>query len=114
MAALMINKPGRGHDLSIADQRGVFLEPGRGAENVARVDRKMDQEASHLLTFANVQFARPRLAGPFDLSTLRIAQAGVEPGRDDFPIVRRVGAVSRACGRRALRRTSQGKKRQEN
>lgn len=110
----MIDETGRGHDLPVADQRGVLLRAGRSAENVARVNRKIDQKAGHFLTFANIQLTRPRLPQPLDLRALRIAQARVQPSRDDLLIVGRVSAINRAGGRRALRQSSEGKEGQEN
>lgn len=102
----MNNEAGGGHHLAIAKKGGVFLRAGWRAENVARVDREIDQETSHFLAFANSQFTRSRLAQELDLRTLRIPQAGVEPVGDDLLVVRWIGAVSLIGGGRGLGKTA--------
>ncbi len=105
---LVIDETGRGHDLSIAEERRVFLRTGGRAEHVARVNRKIDQEPGHFLAFTHIEFTRARLAEKLNFRAPRVSQTGVEPVRDDLLVVRGICAVSRVRRRRSLRETTRG------
>lgn len=91
----MKDESGGGHDLPVPDQSGVLLRTGVGSEKVARVDRKIDDKARHSLAgFVDGQFARFRLAQPFDDHAARVDQVGIQPGGNDLLVIHRIRTVT--------------------
>ena len=101
----MKDEPGGGHDLPVANERGVFLGAGVCAKEVARVDRKIDDKARyHLAGFVDGELARLWLAQPLDDHAAGVNQVGIQPGGDDLLVIRRIGSIAGGKRIHALRR----------
>ena len=113
----MEDEAGGGHDLPVTNERSVLLGTGVGAKEVACVDRKIDDKPRyHLAGFVDGQLARFWLAQPLNDYGAGVNQVGIQPGRNDLLVIRRIRAVAggkriharRGSRRHALRRARGG------
>ena len=80
----MVNEAGGGDDLTVANERGMFLRAGVGAKNVAGVDREIDQKARDLLTLKpeRSQDRRRSRQRRHGMSRRAASRTSLKPGSD--------------------------------